>query len=173
MVARGSGFKFGRGTEHSDGMMQFDGEARFRADRAKRNLGALAREGFQPARRHPSAARSRYHQRAYTDDELDDEPCVIQFSACCSSLQVRLLLLTVVAAILVSSSTELPHESPAPDAFAREAYVTLVTTPSYAIGAETLAKVFLLLFMPCIAYVSGRLYRSALLQIITIAGDSV
>ena len=75
MVARGSGFKFGRGTEHSDGMMQFDGEARFRADRAKRNLGALAREGFQPARRHPSAARSRYHQRAYTDDELDDEPC--------------------------------------------------------------------------------------------------
>ena len=84
-----------------------------------------------------------------------------------------LLLLTVVAAILVSSSTELPHESPAPDAFAREAYVTLVTTPSYAIGAETLAKVFLLLFMPCIAYVSGRLYRSALLQIITIAGDSV
>ena len=88
-------------------------------------------------------------------------------------MRLRLLLLTVVAAILVSSSTELPHESPAPDAFAREAYVTLVTTPSYAIGAETLAKVFLLLFMPCIAYVSGRLYRSALLQIITIAGDSV
>ena len=86
---------------------------------------------------------------------------------------MRRRLLTVVAAILVSSSTELPHESPAPDAFAREAYVTLVTTPSYAIGAETLAKVFLLLFMPCIAYVSGRLYRSALLQIITIAGDSV
>ena len=54
------------------GMMQFDGEARLRYDRTQRNMGALRREGFQPARRHPSAAR-RYPQRAHTDDELDDE----------------------------------------------------------------------------------------------------
>ena len=54
-------------------MMQFDGEAREKRDRTQRNLGALRREGFQPARRHPSAARHRYHQHAYTDDELDED----------------------------------------------------------------------------------------------------
>jgi hypothetical protein len=53
--------------------MKFDGEARFRRDRAQRSRGYLRREGFQPARRHPSAARHRYQQRAHTDDELDDE----------------------------------------------------------------------------------------------------
>lgn len=57
---------------HNAGMMQFDGEARLRYDRTQRNMGALRREGFQPARRHPSAAR-RYQQRAHTDDELDNE----------------------------------------------------------------------------------------------------
>jgi hypothetical protein len=53
--------------------MKFDGEARFRRDRAQRSRGYLRREGFQPARRHPSAARHRYQQHAQTDDELDDE----------------------------------------------------------------------------------------------------
>ena len=56
-----------------ENMMKFDGEARFRRDRVQRSRGYLRREGFQPARRHPSAARHRYQQRAHTDDELDDE----------------------------------------------------------------------------------------------------
>ena len=56
-----------------DNRMKFDGEARFQRDRTQRNLGALRREGFQPARRHPSASRHIYHQRAHTDDEVDDE----------------------------------------------------------------------------------------------------
>ena len=54
-------------------MMKFDGEARFRRDRVQRSRGYLRREGFHPARRHPSAARHRYQQRAHTDDELNDE----------------------------------------------------------------------------------------------------
>ena len=55
----------------AENMMHFDGEARLRRDRTMRNLGALRREGFQPARRHPSASRHRYHQRGHTDDELE------------------------------------------------------------------------------------------------------
>jgi hypothetical protein len=39
--------------------MQFDGEERYRSVRKERHLGALRREGFQPARRHPSASRRR------------------------------------------------------------------------------------------------------------------
>jgi len=50
----------------------FYGEARFRRDLTQRNLGALRREGFQPARRHPSASRHRYPSRALTDDELEE-----------------------------------------------------------------------------------------------------
>ena len=74
--------------ETEDNMMKFDGEARFRRDRTQRHLGALRREGFQPARRHPSASRHRYHQRAYTDDELDDEwhgDCASAASARCGA----------------------------------------------------------------------------------------
>ena len=78
MVRRASGLQGGRTAENYDGMMRFDGEARFKQDRSKSTLGALRREGFQPARRHPSAARNRYlQQRAQTDDELDDEPMMI------------------------------------------------------------------------------------------------
>jgi hypothetical protein len=40
-------------------MLTFDGEERFRRVRQERTLGALRREGFQPARRHPSASRRR------------------------------------------------------------------------------------------------------------------
>ena len=39
--------------------MQFDGVERYRQMRKERSLGALRREGFQPARRHPSASRRR------------------------------------------------------------------------------------------------------------------
>ena len=56
MVRRASGLQGGRTAENYDGMMRFDGEARFKQDRSKSTLGALRREGFQPARRHPSAA---------------------------------------------------------------------------------------------------------------------
>ena len=56
-------------------ILHFDGEARHLRDRNQQTLGALRREGFQPARRHPSAVRHRYKEGAQTDDELGEEPC--------------------------------------------------------------------------------------------------
>lgn len=75
-------------------MLQFDGEARLRRERTQRNLGALRREGFQPARRHPSAARHRYNQRAHTDDELDEDGEITTQSflliLCCEDRSIEL-----------------------------------------------------------------------------------
>lgn len=42
--------------------MQFDGVERYKQQLKERHLGALRREGFQPARRHPSASRRRYKE---------------------------------------------------------------------------------------------------------------